>query len=185
MRVFPRVLVYFGIFCLIFAGFLYWQRTNPTRLKFDTEKIESSLSTSSTNVEPRALIIADLGIESDIYPASIKNAKWEATSKGVSYLSSTPVPGEIGNSVIYGHNWKSILGNLVKARPGQTIKILYSDGSRKEFEIKYTQVVTPDQTQILDQTGDNRITLYTCTGFLDSKRFVVTATLSVDPDAAF
>lgn len=184
MRVFPRVLIYFGIFCLAFAGFLYWQRTTPTRLQFDTEDIESS-SVSSTNVEPRVLIIRNLGIELDIYPASIKNAKWEATSKGVSYLSSTPVPGEMGNSVIYGHNWKSILGNLVKARPGQTIEILYSDGSRKEFEVKFTQVVTPDQTQILDQTGDNRITLYTCTGFLDSKRFVVTATLSEDLDGAF
>ena len=176
MRVFPRALIYFGIFCLTFAGFLYWQRTTPTRLQFDTGKIESS-SVRSTNVEPRALIIADLGIELPIYPASIKNGRWEATGKGVSYLSSTPVPGEVGNSVIYGHNWKSILGNLVKARPGQTIEVLYSDGSRKEFEVKFTQVVTPDQTQILGQTGDNRITLYTCTGFLDSKRFVVTAIL--------
>lgn len=184
MRVFPRVLIYFGIFCLTLAGFLYWQRTTPTRLEFDTGKIESA-SVSSTNLEPRAIIIRDLAIELPIYPASIKGAKWEATSKGVSYLSSTPVPGEVGNSVIYGHNWKSILGNLVKARPGQAIEVLYSDGSRKEFEIKYTQVVTPDQTQILDQTGDKRITLYTCTGFLDSKRFVVTAILSEDLDAAF
>ncbi len=175
MRVFPRVLICFGIFCLAFAGFLYWQRTTPKRLQFDIKKIESSSNPSSTNVEPRGLIIRDLDIESDIYPASIKNGKWQATSKGVSYLSSTPVPGETGNSVIYGHNWKSILGNLVKARPGQTIEVLYSDGSRKEFEVKFTQVVTPDQIQILDQTKDMRITLYTCTGFLDSKRFVVTA----------
>ena len=184
MRVFPRVLIYFGIFCLILAAFLYWQRTTPTRLQFDTERIESS-SVSSTNLEPSAIIIRDLAIELDIYPASIKSGKWEATSKGVSYLSSTPVPGEIGNSVIYGHNWKSILGNLVKAKPGQAIEILYSDGSMKKFEVKFTQVVTPDQTEILNQTDDVRITLYTCTGFLDTKRFVVTAILSEDLDGIF
>ena len=43
--------------------------------------------------------------------------------------------------------------------------------------IEYTQVVTPDQTHILAPSDDRRVTLYTCTGFLDRKRFVVTATL--------
>jgi len=127
--------------------------------------------------KPELLIVKDLNINLPIYPAQINDGKWEATGKGVSYLSSSPIPGELGNSVFYGHNWKSILGDLTKAKPGQTIEILYADGTKKEFEIMFTQVVTPDQTQILEESNDIRITLYTCTGFLDTKRFVVTAIL--------
>lgn len=177
MRVFSQVLLYFGFICLTFVGFLYWQRTTPARLKFNIKNIESGPNRNSTKAQPKILIIRDLGIELDIYPESIINGKWKATDKGVSYLSSTSIPGEIGNSIIYGHNWKNLLGNLVKAKPGQIVEIIYPDGSIKKFEVKYTQVVTSDQTQILNQSEDIRITLYTCIGFLDTKRFVVTAIL--------
>lgn len=177
MRTFSQVLLCFGFICLIFAGFLYWQRTTPARLKFNIKNVGSGSSQNSIKIQPKVLIIRDLGIELDIYPETINNGKWNATDKGVSYLSSTVVPGEIGNSVIYGHNWKNLLGNLVKVKPGQIVEIIYSNGSLKKFEVKYTQVVTSDQIQILNQSKDRRITLYTCTGFLDIKRFVVTAVL--------
>jgi sortase (surface protein transpeptidase) len=50
-----------------------------------------------------------------------------------------------------------------------------NDGVKKEFKVEYTATVDPSQTYIIDNTKDTRITLYTCTGFLDSKRFVVVA----------
>lgn len=177
MRSFANLLIYFGLICLILFGFLYWQRNTPKRLQFNLNKIDLAQTAKVANKEPKVLIIKDLGIEQNIYPASIKEGKWEATDKGISFLSSTPVPGEKGNSVIYGHNWKNILGSLMRAKPGQVVEIVYADGSSAKFKIEYTQVVTPDQTQILDQTKDSRITLYTCSGFLDTKRFVVTALL--------
>ncbi|OGM58180.1 hypothetical protein A2955_01135 [Candidatus Woesebacteria bacterium RIFCSPLOWO2_01_FULL_37_19] len=175
MRGFSKFLIFFGIICLSLAGFLYWRRVTPKRLQFDEVPKVLSGNQLSGVIEPKLLVIKDLGIKLDIYPAEIKNARWEATAKGASYLTSTPIPGEVGNSVVYGHNWKSILGNLTKARSGQIIEITYSDGSTKDFRITFTQIVTPDQTQILNATKDRRITLYTCTGFLDTKRFVVTA----------
>ena len=52
-----------------------------------------------------------------------------------------------------------------------------SNGEERNFLVEYTSVVDPNQTYILSQTKDKGITLYTCTGFLDTKRFVVTATL--------
>jgi len=67
------------------------------------------------------------------------------------------------------------LGKLPKVKPGQEITIVFTDGSSKIFTIEYTSVVTPDQTHILNPTADSRITLYTCTGLFDNKRFVVTA----------
>ena len=84
----------------------------------------------------------------------------------------------MGNSVLYGHNFPSILGSLTKIKPNDKIEIIMSNGEKKIFTVKYTSIVGQDQTHILSQTKDARITVYTCTGFLDTKRFVATAILS-------
>lgn len=170
-----KSLIGFGFICIILTVFLYWQRTTPKRLKFNIDTVNSNSSISNTKIYPKVLIIKDLGIKLEIYPTEIKNGRWQATSKGVSYLATSPVPADVGNSILYGHNWRSLLGGLVNAKPGQEVEIIFSDGTSKRFVIQYTQVVTPDQTEILENTEDRRITLYTCTGFLDSKRFVITA----------
>lgn len=182
-----NVLTALGVFFLILSGFLYWQRTTPRRLSFSLssrELIEAPKSGHS--VKPARLTIPELSIDLPIYESRIYGeGKWEATTQGVSYLISTPVPGQVGNSILYGHNWKSLLGNLTQAKPGQVIEIAYSDGSLQDFKVAYTQVVNPDESKILSQTDDQRITLYTCTGFLDSKRFVVTAFPSEDRGESF
>lgn len=87
------------------------------------------------------------------------------------------MPGEPGNSILYGHNWTSLFGNLPKTKPGERVDIGFSDGSMQQFIVEYTSIVSPDEIEIIEQTEDTRITLYTCTGFLDSKRFVVVAKL--------
>ncbi|MBI2028304.1 MAG: sortase [Candidatus Levybacteria bacterium] len=113
----------------------------------------------------------------EIFPAKIVNNRWEITAQGVSYLSSSPLPGEKGNSVLYGHNWTNILGNLIKIKPGEEIVIVSNRNNKRTFVVEHISVVDPENTQILANTSDRRITLYTCSGFLDSKRFVVTALL--------
>lgn len=161
------------------SGFFYWQKTTPKRLAFETKELKKDHRTikNSDVPEPMYLIIEDYDTKLLIFPAEIKQGKWQATTQGVSHLSSTPVPGQAGNSVLYGHNWNSLLGDLIKVRPGQEIKVTFSDGSIKKFKVTTTQTVSPQDTSILGPTNDKRITLYTCTGLLDTKRFVVTAVL--------
>lgn len=170
-----RYLIFVGIFCIIVSSFLIWQRNTPTRLAFAIENT-SPIKTSSK--VPTEIVMTDLGIQLSIIPSVVEKNKWGVTDKGVSYLTSSPVPGEKGNSVLYGHNYPNLLGKLPKIKPGQGIKIKYADNSEKTFIVEYTAVVTPNQTQILKETLDTRITIYTCTGFLDSKRFVVSALLN-------
>jgi sortase (surface protein transpeptidase) len=67
------------------------------------------------------------------------------------------------------------LGRLPKIKNEDIIQIKLSNGEHRNFKVIYTYTVTSDQTHILGQTEDARITIYTCTGFLDFKRFVVVA----------
>lgn len=126
---------------------------------------------------PAKLIIPALKLELPISPADIRGTRWEASTTGVSHLATSPIPGEVGNSVLYGHNWPNLLGNLPKIKLGQRLGVIFQDGSEKEFTVILTQTVDPNQTGILSPTEDIRVTLYTCAGFLDRKRFVVTAVL--------
>lgn len=172
---FPKTLVILGLLFIVFSGFLFSQRYSTRTIEFENLAVNTY---ADSNVTPVRIIIPTLGIDQGIYGARITNGKWESTKQGVSYLSSSAVPGDSGNSILYGHNFPSLLGNLPKIKPGDKIEVELSNGEKKVFLVEYTSVVTPDQTHILNETKDSRITLYTCTGFLDSKRFVATALLS-------
>lgn len=141
---------------------LFWQRTAP-------------LPPAPANSPIIRLAIPELSIDIPVVPTHLNGTKWEYTAKGVAYLASTPLPGQFGNSVFYGHNWPNLLARLPQAKPGQQIITTFADGTHRTFLINTTAVVTPDHIEILNPTTDIRLTLFTCTGFLDRERFVVTA----------
>jgi|SRR3989344_4056805 len=168
-----KICLILGIQFVLFAGFLYWQRITPQRLAFTS--VEASASVSSA-IKPTRITIPSLAIDLPIFPAE-NTSGWQVHKNGVSYLSSSVVPGEKGNSILYGHNWPNLLGDLPKITPDSTIEITYSDGTKNVFVVSATQEVSPKDTSVLAKTDDQRVTLYTCTGFLDSKRFVAVAML--------
>lgn len=164
-----------GILCLVYAGALYAQRSNPTRLNFKESPTQKPVI--SGKILPSRLVISAVNIDLPVIPSEIKEGEWETTDTGVSYLKSSPLPGDRGNSIMYGHNWESLLGPLLRVKTGDTLSVEYSDGEKKTFVVAGIMTVTPDQTHILNATSDRRITLYTCTGFMDSKRLVIVAVL--------
>lgn len=174
MKIISSFLILFGILLLILSTNLTIQKFNPYRLAFN-EAPNVEITNSSKN--PVKVTIKDLNIDLPVKKAKIDSKKWQTYTDALSYLSSSPAPGDEGNSIIYGHNWKNLLGNLKKANIGQKITVEFSDGTKKDFETKYITEVKPSQVSILEKSNDKRITLYTCSGFLDSKRFVVVATL--------
>ncbi len=181
-----KILIIAGSICLIFSGYLLKERYNPVKLTIATYNADaanadvlpsSDISDTVMMKTPVSVQISSISIHLPLVPAKITVKGWETTTQGVSYLTSSPVPGYSGNSILYGHNWPSLLGKLPKVKPGDTVTVYYSDGTFSEFEVQKTGIVQPDQIGILDTTSDNRITIYTCTGFLDSKRFVAVATM--------
>ncbi|HRN70412.1 MAG TPA: sortase [Candidatus Woesebacteria bacterium] len=174
MRFISKVLITIGLLCIAIGSFLLWERNNPNRLAFTTY---TQTNYQNTQLIPVRIDIPSIQVNLPIVQSRIEQSNWNTTKDGVSYLSSSPIPGKKGNSILYGHNWSNLLGNLPQVKPGETIEIEYNNGSKNIFTIHSMGVVTPDQTHVLSSSNDTRITLYTCTGFLDSKRLVVTAVL--------
>lgn len=170
-----KLLFLLGIVCLSTAAYLTWQRYTPTRLAFNN--MVFSTHASQGEVSPTTLDIPALSLTLPVVVEELQGKKWPLSDRGVVYLSNTPLPGQPGNSILYGHNWPNILGKLKKIRPGWEIVVGFSNGTRRRFIVEYSQKVTPDQTHVLAPTADKRITLYTCSGFLDRNRFVTVAIL--------
>jgi len=175
MNFLSRTLILIGVTLLFLGGYFIFQRYNPKQLSFQDF---NGYTNSVSGALPQKIVIPSLKIQLPIYPAQIRGNSWEATTKGISYLVSSPIPGEAGNSILYGHNWDSLLGRLQNIKPGEKIKVAYDDKTTKTFVVAYISIVDPSHTEILAPSSDSRITLYTCTGFLDSRRFVATAILA-------
>ncbi|MBI2029367.1 sortase [Candidatus Gottesmanbacteria bacterium] len=153
-----------GIFFLSLFSWELYLRNRSSRLAFASAPSQSS----SINMDTPVIIkINSVGIELPVIPASFDGKNWPTTTKGASFIPES--------NVFYAHNWSNLFGPLAKVKPGDSIEIITKDGKTYTYTVAFTQEIEPNQTYILNQTIDSRLTLYTCIGFLDSKRFVVTA----------
>lgn len=154
---------------------LYLEQS-PTQLAFTNYTYAQQFKDEKGQV-PVRIAIPSQGIDLPVFEAKITNNIWPTTGLGAEYLETSPLPGTTGNSIIYAHNWESLFGKLRNVKTGDTVVITYPDKSKKTFVIEYTSIVSPTESTILAPSKDKRITLYTCTGFLDSHRFVAVAVL--------
>lgn len=95
----------------------------------------------------------------------------KALERGVVHYGTTAFPGENGNTVIVGHssnNWwdsgkyKFAFILLDKLQQGDKITLHY-EGTRYVYEVENKKIVKPDNTSVLNQTEEPRLTLITCT----------------------
>ncbi len=140
-----------------------FSQTNVEYTKTETSSVPVKISISS--------IALNLPIESTL----IENGTWPTSQFGVSFLKNSGTVGLPGNLILYGHNWKTILGNLKNANVGDEVIVQNSSGQEFFYNIAYIATVSSDNVSILADSTDERLTLYTCTGLLDQKRLVVVA----------
>lgn len=152
-----------GITLLCLSLFSFYQKESKTPVVVTEILATNKNETPKTNHE-HVLVIDKVGILTNIYPAVQKEGEWQPDSRGVS----------IHQNVIYGHNWNSILGNLVNVKPGMIVEIRNKD-SVKKYVVDFTQEIDPKSYDVVNQNTDNKIVIYTCSGIFDTKRFVVVA----------
>lgn len=161
-----------SVFCFVSAGFTFWQIATPS-VAFDSAPVANSQATGP--IVPATIRIPSIELDLPLTLGTVNNDRWPTSPNSLIYVSTSSMPGNTGNAIIYGHNWQSLLGRLDQLEPGHVISLGLSDGKVIKYVVESKQEVTPHESQILDQTADSRLTLYTCSGFLDSKRLVVVA----------
>jgi LPXTG-site transpeptidase (sortase) family protein len=114
-------------------------------------------------------------ISLDIQEAAIENGVWQTSNTNATHLNTSMRPGEGGNIVIYGHNLRKIFGPLRVVKIGDKINIDTEDGKKYEYTVQNIETVSPKQIDKVLPTDHEVLTIYTCTGLLDSQRLVITA----------
>lgn len=136
--------------------------------------IPATFTTRETQL-PTQLTISKQQINLPITPASIINGEWQLSTTGISLLQTQPLTDSAHGYILYGHNWPVLLGNLQRTRIGDTLSLSYTGGEQDNYLITSKFTVTPTQLDILNLAQPNTVLLYTCTGFMDSRRLIVLA----------
>ena len=129
---------------------------------------------------PEKIIISKVGIDLFVSSAKVVKNNWEVSTEGASYLLGSAIPGKESNVVIYGHNKNHLFGPIRWLEKDEEIKIINKKGEEFIYKIVETKTVSPETIEVLAPTQDATLTLYTCTGLLDRKRFIVIAKLQLD-----
>lgn len=171
------VLVSFGIFGLINNQPVSARTVDSTQINQVTQT-----ATPSPAPSPRVGKPAELSIENIIQQpieehTRIETGEFTVSGEHVSHLDSSVRPGELGNMILYGHNKTHILGKLHDVRLGNKITIKTEDNQVFTYVVTTIKTVETTETEWLMPTPDAVVTIYTCTGWLDSKRLIVQGTL--------
>lgn len=107
----------------------------------------------------------------------------DGSSRGVlaaalGHMEGTAYPGEIGNCVIAGHrnySFGKFFNRLDEVAVGDLIYIDTLDATYT-YQVREIKVVEPDALEILDETENEQLTLFTCTPiYIATHRLVVIA----------
>ena len=155
-----------------------------------TEPIRFSGFTEASEFDflPKRVIIDDLSIDVGVRQAQIKNGFWEVFEDSAGWGLGTASPGEKGNQVIFAHAKNELFLSLEKASIGMPIIVVAenSAGETKIFtyEIELINEVYPNNLTYITPSDEEKLTLYTCSGFADNKRLIVIALPKENPRPA-
>jgi len=142
---------------------------------FGPIRISEQLTTGVAMAEPPSrIVIPALSIDLAIREAPVVNGYWEVSETTASHGQGSAYPGQNGNIVLFAHAREGLFAPLKNINKSDVVYVLPNNRWYR-YQVATITTVTPDQIQIIAPTTTETLTLFTCTGFLDSKRLVITA----------
>ena len=143
------------------------------------ESIISIATKTLTNQAAKAEFLPDVVGRLTILSANINHyVVFGATNNkleyGPGYILGTSLPGSGGNFAIAGHRttYGAPFGNLDRVQVGETI-IFQTNTNQYKYQVIDVKIVSPEDTYVLENYGDDRITLTTCHPKFSAKQRLV------------
>jgi sortase A len=192
-----------GVLTLLFVVYQLWgtglrEAQAQNRLEDEFEEIigEGAGDPISTDDEPTAttsttfgppppppeegdavarILIPDIGVDKIV----VEGVTLDDLKRGPGHYPDTPMPGQAGNAAIAGHRttYGAPFNRVDELENGDEILVTTAQGSFR-YAVSGQQIVSPSQVEVLNNHGDNRLTLTAChPKYSASQRIIVTATL--------
>ena len=167
---------------LLIIGYLLFtsklqERVSVLGTSFEGEPVEvRGLDDSGYDgsLVPQRIVIPKLSLDLEVREAKIINGYWEVFAASGAWGSGSGLPGQVGNQVIFAHAKEGLFLPLKNAKIADIIYVL-TPISWYKYEVSEIKEVMPNQTEIIAPTNDETLTLYTCSGFRDTKRLIIIA----------
>jgi len=138
-----------------------------------SQELTKKIDTTGEEI-PVRIIIPKLAIDIPVTESKVIDGYWELSDDKASFGLGSAFPGDLGNSVIFAHAREVLLGPLKRISLKDNIHIL-TKKHYFSYEVTEVKSVYPNQVEVVGPTQDERLTLFTCSGFLDNQRLVVIA----------
>jgi sortase A len=128
------------------------------------------------------MVIPRIGVDKIV----VEGVSVEDLKRGPGHYPDSPLPGQPGNAAIAGHRttYGAPFNRIDELEPGDEILVTTLQGAFR-YTVSEQLIVTPDQTEVLNDFGDNRLTLTAChPKYSARQRIVVVATLDAAPAPA-
>ncbi len=103
--------------------------------------------------------------------------------RGAGHYPETPMPGQKGNAAIAGHRttYGAPFHNIDKVKNGDVVVVETLQGTFR-YEVMEQRIVLPSEVSVLEDKGDNRLTLTAChPKFSARERIILAARLVGNP----
>lgn len=158
---------------MLFSG---WRFSRARILSFSQEYPKDGQTVRvNDDARPTSIEIPSVGIKLEVVESEIKDGIWEISYTGASHLNKSAYPGEGGNIIFYGHNRRSLFGPIRWLEKDAEIILTGKNSEKHSYKVVETVEVSPENIQYVLPKSEETLTLYTCTGLFDSKRFIVVA----------
>lgn len=170
----PFLLILAGALLVSFPS-LYRATSNIPPRNVGPISIDKQLLTNKDqNEPPKRILIPKYKLDLSVIEAKAINGFWELSESSASHGVGSGNPGEKGNIVVFAHARDELFGPIRDIKKGDAIYLL-TKNSWHEYRVSETKLVDPNQIEVIAPTPKETLTLFTCSGFLDSKRLIVKA----------
>jgi LPXTG-site transpeptidase (sortase) family protein len=128
---------------------------------------------------PNRLRIPVMFLDSPVHEVEVNMGEWDVSPLDVGHHRGTGDPGQVGNVVLAAHRDinSALFRELDRLGPGDEV-FVYNALGEYRYIVQESFVVNPGDAEVMEPTGDKRVTLITCTPVgLATQRLIVVATL--------
>lgn len=206
-----RILIWSGTIVLLFVAYQLWgtglahaQAQDDLAEDFaallDTTTTTSTTSTTEPEDEPASttttaaplpppddgeavarIVIPAIGVDEIV----VSGVSRDALKKGPGHYPQTPLPGQPGNSAIAGHRttYGQPFHRVDELAAGDEIIVTTLQGEFR-YEVSGTEIVLPSAVEVIDDQGDDRLTLTSCHPKYSARQRIIVSALLVDEPAS-
>ncbi len=178
---FSKLLILTGILLLLFSVLrlsclMLWPKIRDCKLSRSLAEIQPT-TVQPNFFPPSKIIINKIKLDLAIERGGIENDEWVLFNDKASFLSTSGLPGEGYNTIIYAHNKYKLFANLKKLAIGDKIEIIDAKDNSFIYKVNSINRVESDLVRAIKSDLVDTLTLFTCDGSLDQYRLVVQAKL--------